>query len=347
MGFVRNFLDDVVGLDPNGGGVYSVARDVVGDKIADDILGMDPNGGGAIKFYNTAIPLAAGAYGLDALGAFDGLSGAGELASGGANAGTLSAEELAGLGADASSVASINISTVGVPTAEELAGLGVDAGTQLTAEELAGLGADTGVTTTGAIAPGGIEVVDLAGTAVPGAGAGTAAPSLLKGAGDLIGAIGSTLGPAGLAAGALGAGALLGGGGGGSTTATTQPTTGTSTGSTRSSLPMPNLNFGLNPGQVTVQPYYQNAAPGQNQYYWGLNRPLAQTQADLASWNNIAGAPTTPFGAAQPIAPLDINEFIKNTINPNWQAALAGSNPALYAPQSMGTSVAPTVLPGK
>jgi hypothetical protein len=87
---------------------------------------------------------------------------------------------------------------------------------------------------------------------------------------------------------------------------------------------MPNLNFGLNPGQVTVQPYYQNAAPGQNQYYWGLNRPLAQTSADLAAWNNIAGAPTDPFGVAQPISPLDINSFIKNTINPNWTNSIVG-----------------------
>ena len=90
---------------------------------------------------------------------------------------------------------------------------------------------------------------------------------------------------------------------------------------------MPNLNFGLNPGLVTVQPYYQNAAPGQNQYYWGLNRPLAQTEADLAKWNNIAGAPETPFGVAQPISPLDINAFIKNTINPNWTNSIVGGMP--------------------
>jgi hypothetical protein len=72
MGFFsklkKNLFDDLLGLDPGGGGVYKVARDVLGDKIADDILGMDPTGKGAIKFYNTAIPLAAGYYGAEALG---------------------------------------------------------------------------------------------------------------------------------------------------------------------------------------------------------------------------------------------------------------------------------------
>jgi hypothetical protein len=62
MGWWSDFTDDVLGLDPGGGGIYGVARDVLGDKIADDVLGMDPNGGGAIGFYNAAIPLAARRY---------------------------------------------------------------------------------------------------------------------------------------------------------------------------------------------------------------------------------------------------------------------------------------------
>lgn len=68
MGWFSNFLDDVVGLDPNGGGIYGAARDVLGDTIADDVLGMDPNGGGAISAYNIAIPAIAGYYGMQALG---------------------------------------------------------------------------------------------------------------------------------------------------------------------------------------------------------------------------------------------------------------------------------------
>jgi hypothetical protein len=72
MGFFsklkKKLFDDVLGLDPGGGGIYKVARDVLGDKVADDILGMDPTGKGAVKFYNTAIPLAAGYYGAEALG---------------------------------------------------------------------------------------------------------------------------------------------------------------------------------------------------------------------------------------------------------------------------------------
>ena len=100
MGFFsklkKNLFDDLLGLDPGGGGVYKVARDVLGDKIADDILGMDPTGKGAIDFYNVAIPLAAGYYGAEALG----LTGAEAAAAGEAGAaGTagMTAAELAQL----------------------------------------------------------------------------------------------------------------------------------------------------------------------------------------------------------------------------------------------------------
>jgi hypothetical protein len=75
MGFWSKLTDDILGLDPGGGGIYGVARDVLGDKIADDVLGMDPGGGGAIGFYNAAIPLAAGYYGYQALGGLDGITG--------------------------------------------------------------------------------------------------------------------------------------------------------------------------------------------------------------------------------------------------------------------------------
>lgn len=46
--------DDILGFDPGGGGIYDVARDVLGDDIADDILGLDPGGGGIVPLVNTA-----------------------------------------------------------------------------------------------------------------------------------------------------------------------------------------------------------------------------------------------------------------------------------------------------
>lgn len=50
--------DDLLGFDPGGGGIYSVARDVLGDNIADDVLGFDPGGGGIVPVTNTAADMA-------------------------------------------------------------------------------------------------------------------------------------------------------------------------------------------------------------------------------------------------------------------------------------------------
>ena len=86
MGFFSKLFDNVLGLDPNGQGIYGTARSVLGNKVADDILGMDPTGKGAIKGYNVALPLAAGYYGAEALGAFGGptsMGGAQGLTAGG------------------------------------------------------------------------------------------------------------------------------------------------------------------------------------------------------------------------------------------------------------------------
>ena len=44
MGFFSKLFDNVLGLDPGGGGIYSAARDVLGSTVADDVLGMDPTG---------------------------------------------------------------------------------------------------------------------------------------------------------------------------------------------------------------------------------------------------------------------------------------------------------------
>jgi len=54
MGFFSDFADDVLGIDPNGGGIYNIFDDVLGIdpngggiyNIFDDVLGIDPNGGG-------------------------------------------------------------------------------------------------------------------------------------------------------------------------------------------------------------------------------------------------------------------------------------------------------------
>jgi hypothetical protein len=103
MGFFSKLFDDVLGLDPGGGGIYKVARGVLGDKVADDILGMDPTGKGAIKAYNAAIPLAAGYYGAGALGGLDAFSGAPQLLgeAGGYGAGAGAGAGLFGAGAGA------------------------------------------------------------------------------------------------------------------------------------------------------------------------------------------------------------------------------------------------------
>ena len=69
MGFVDDFLDDVVGLDPNGGGLYDVP--VIGD-IIDDTLGIDPGDSGINKLlkiagWATLGTAAAGAAGVGPL----------------------------------------------------------------------------------------------------------------------------------------------------------------------------------------------------------------------------------------------------------------------------------------
>jgi hypothetical protein len=119
MGFFSKLFDNVLGLDPGGGGIYSAARDVLGSKVADDVLGMDPSGKGAIGAYNVAIPLALGAAGASALG----LGGAsapqllGEA--GGYGAGAAGA---AGAGAGAAGVGSL-LSSYATPAALAVSGL--------------------------------------------------------------------------------------------------------------------------------------------------------------------------------------------------------------------------------
>jgi hypothetical protein len=124
MGFFSKLFDDVLGLDPGGGGIYKVARNVLGNKVADDILGMDPTGKGAIKAYNAAIPLAAGYYGAEALGGLDAFSSSpqllGEAGGYGAGAGGGFLSNLTGGGAGAAGSA---LSSYATPAALVASGL--------------------------------------------------------------------------------------------------------------------------------------------------------------------------------------------------------------------------------
>ena len=151
MGFFSKLTDDILGLDPGGGGIYNVARDVLGDKIADDVLGMDPGGGGAVKFYNAAAPLVAGYYGYQALGGADGIAnmfGSGSGAAGMGGAQGLSAgggAGLAGMGGAQGLGSCIGTGLAGMGGAQ---GLGAGAAS--------GIGAGIGAAGAGAGAAGGL-----------------------------------------------------------------------------------------------------------------------------------------------------------------------------------------------
>jgi hypothetical protein len=146
MGFWSKLTDDILGLDPGGGGIYGVARDVLGDKIADDVLGMDPGGGGAIGFYNAAIPLAAGYYGYQALGGLDGITGM--FGSGSGAAGMGGAQGLsAGGGAGLASMGGAQGLGSGIGTG--LAGMGGAQG--LGAGAASGIGAGIGAAGAGGL----------------------------------------------------------------------------------------------------------------------------------------------------------------------------------------------------
>lgn len=90
-------------------------------------------------------------------------------------------------------------------------------------------------------------------------------------------------------------------------------------------------NPGLNPGFVTARPFYQTTSPVQAQYYWG-NHPYAYDQADLANYNTVPAAPIVPWGVQQAQTPLDVNALIRAVVNPQTQAAAAGTVPGYYAP---------------
>ena len=124
MGFFSKLFDDILGFDPNGGGIYGVARDVLGDDIADDILGFDPHGGGSVKAVNTIAPLVLAAVAAPAIASGIG-SLAGTTAAGAAGAGAA--------GAGAAELASL------AEIAGGAGGLGTTAGTAATLADIAAL----------------------------------------------------------------------------------------------------------------------------------------------------------------------------------------------------------------
>jgi len=102
---------------------------------------------------------------------------------------------------------------------------------------------------------------------------------------------------------------------------------------------------GLNPGLMPVERYYETTRPEQPQYYWGV-KPYVQGQADLAKMRaeGIPGAPEKPFGFDVTVpGSFDVNEFIRQTINPQQSQAIAGAggNYQIYTGQPAAT--APTI----
>jgi hypothetical protein len=129
---VNKVTDDVLGFDPNGGGIYKVANNVLGDTIADDVLGLDPNGGGIVPLVNTAAK-AAVTYALgDVAG---GLMG-GESAILGTQ--TAAQADAAFIAADASQLAAQGLSEAQI--ASTLASSGVSTGAANLAASMASNG---------------------------------------------------------------------------------------------------------------------------------------------------------------------------------------------------------------
>jgi hypothetical protein len=119
------------------------------------------------------------------------------------------------------------------------------------------------------------------------------------------------------------------------TNVSNMPTTPTTTGKgyTLNWGTPPTINLpGVNPGTYAqaVKPYYTNVTEIQPQYYWGKH-PYAATEADLANYNNIPGAPAQPFGAQFSAVGgnrrMDVNQFIQDYLDPQYQAGYIGSQP--------------------
>lgn len=162
--------------------------------------------------------------------------------------------------------------------------------------------------------------------------------------GDYAGAVAGNLGTTGLlGAGALGAAAL-----GGALTPTSNLTGQVGSGNVNYEWGQgtPLVDTGLNPGyigQVASMPYYQSTNPTDAQYYWGVHAPI-NTPADLANYNQQAGAPTTPWGAGHggggaPGTTFNPADFVNQYItNPAWAGVMNATTPG-YIPPAAGPVV--------
>lgn len=122
-GIVNKITDDVLGFDPNGGGIYKVANNILGDTIADNVLGLDPNGGGIVPLVNTAAN-AAVSYALgDVAG---GLLG-GESTILGTAGSSAAAADSAFVAADASQLAAQGLSEAQIASTLTASGVSTDA----------------------------------------------------------------------------------------------------------------------------------------------------------------------------------------------------------------------------
>jgi hypothetical protein len=148
--------------------------------------------------------------------------------------------------------------------------------------------------------------------------------------GDLGSAVAGTLGTTGLlAAGALTGGLLAGGGNPTGTAAGGNGYLGESPWSWGKTQDL--VKPGLNPGYIGAtasQPFYKDAGPNQTQYYWGVH-PYAETQADLANYNNVPNAPTTPYGpkasAVGGTNQMNIGQFVNSILGQPYYPSPSGT----------------------
>jgi hypothetical protein len=283
---------------------------------------------------------------------------------------TLTAEELAGLGADAATAGTEVVGAVSpsLDTAAALAdeavasggnlgsGSGLDAASIADEAVASGGGQVTGAVNPSAVdaaaaisdeavasggnlgsGAGGVEVVDLSGTGVPGAGAGTADPTLLQGAGNLASAVVDTLGVGGTAAllgGAAAASGLLDNGSGDTSTGSGDSSTSPYTWGLAQTLVDPGVNPGFI-GKVASQPFYTSTNPTDAQYYWGVHNAINKME-DLNQYNNLPNAPATPWGAGRTAvggqSQLNIPNFVSQYItNPAWTGVMNAAGPGYTA----------------
>jgi SOS response regulatory protein OraA/RecX len=104
-------------------------------------------------------------------------------------------------------------------------------------------------------------------------------------------------------------------------------------------------NLGVNPGLITAQPFYQTTNQAQPQYFWG-DRPYVQTAQDLANYNAVPYAPSTPFGynvqmpQTQPIS-QSVGEFLTA---PEQQYAAIGTSPQYAGGVAPATTYQPSAV---